>query len=355
MSFLPTEVPELRDYDSGTVLSNLSRLSGRQVRLGEAVLSQLWELAGAIRQDAGGDPDTLRSILLSLQDEGEEKSQRLWADVLPEYRPYLCRTELGGLYQRLTLYGFLDEQEPAGMLTFQPLHEVTATVRGRIAYMTGSLADKAFLQFAAMLPGARAIDARSFVDACEEVFNGLCQFCILPLESAEEGRLAAFSRLIIRYGLQTVAVSDVAQRSPAGQRSTRFALLCAGGGDVRFQVSPELPEPRFLELVHTARTSPSVADVLTVASFCEMSLVRADTLSTADAVTLSLGRETQSDGFSADAADLPLPVILLFDRRTGAAERPNAAALSIFLRWLSLEAGDDMATGCYGRILHETE
>lgn len=354
MSFLPIEVPELRDYDSGIVLSNLARLAGRQVRLGEAVLSQLWELAGAIRQDAGGDPDTMRSILLSLQDEGEDRGKRLLSDTLPEYRPYLSKTELGGLYERLTLYAFLDEQEPTGMLTLQPLRKVAPAVRGRIAYMTGSLADKAFLQFADRLPDARATDARSFVDACEEVFNGLCQFCILPLESAEEGRLSAFSRLIIRYGLQIVSVCDVIQQGTAGRRSTRFALLCAGEGDIRFHIVPQLPAPRYLELVHTARTLPSVADVLTVAGFCGMSLLRADTLSEADAVALSLGREPRGDGFLTDTDELPLPVILLFDRRTDGMEPSGAAALSVFLRWLSLEAGDDLATGCYGKIKGRT-
>lgn len=350
MSFLPIEVPELRDYDSGIVLSNLAHMASRQVRLGEAVLSQLWELAGAIRQDAGGDPDTMRSILLSLQEEGEDRDKRLLADTLPEYRPYLSKTELGGLYARLALYAVLDEQEPSGMLGLHPLREVAPTVRGRIAYMTGSLADKAFLQFAAMLPDARATDVRSFVDACEEVFNGLCQFCILPLESAEEGRLSAFSRLIIRYGLQIVSVCDVIQQGTVGRRCTRFALLCAGEGDVRFHVSPRLPEARYLELVHTARTSPSVADVLTVADFCGMSLLRADTLSEADATALSMGRESPGDGFVTDTDELPLPVILLLDRQAGVAGRPGAASLSVFLRWLSLEAGDDLATGCYGRI-----
>ena len=46
MSFLPTDIPDLRGYDSGVVLSNLSRLRTREERLGEQILAQLWELAG---------------------------------------------------------------------------------------------------------------------------------------------------------------------------------------------------------------------------------------------------------------------------------------------------------------------
>ena len=48
MSFLPTDIPDLRGYDSGVVLSNLSRLRTREERLGEQILAQLWELAGAV-------------------------------------------------------------------------------------------------------------------------------------------------------------------------------------------------------------------------------------------------------------------------------------------------------------------
>ncbi len=213
MSFLPTDIPDLRGYDSGVVLSNLSRLRTREERLGEQILAQLWELAGAVMQDAAGDPDTLTSILLALQSDREEPRAIPGQDVLPEYRTLLDRLRArDGLYARLVLYRYLDVRNPAGCCTVLPLRDVPPTVRGRVAYMTGSLADKAFLRFSEWLPGCRAADARSFVDACEEVYNGLCQFCILPLESAEEGRLAAFSRLIVRYGLQTIAVCDVTQR-----------------------------------------------------------------------------------------------------------------------------------------------
>lgn len=346
MSFLPTDIPDLRGYDSGVVLSNLSRLRAREDRLGEQTLTQLWELAGAALQDAAGDPDTLTSILLALQSDGEEQGTAPGDGVLPEYRALLDRLRTrDGLYARLVLYRYLDVRNPAGCCTVLPLREVPPTVRGRVAYMTGSLADKAFLHFAEQLPGCRAADARSFVDACEEVYNGLCQFCILPLESAEEGRLAAFSRLIVRYGLQTVAVCDVAQRGVNGTRRTCFALLCAGDGEPVFRCCRQEVAPRYFELVHIARTAPSVADVLAVADFCGMHLVRADTLSAADAAALSRGREDDAD--EQVPHDGALPVSLLFDGSPGSDRTGRGTDLSVFLRWLTLEAGDDLVTGCY--------
>lgn len=346
MSFLPTDIPDLRGYDSGVVLFNLSRLRTREERLGEQILAQLWELAGAVMQDAAGDPDTLTSILLALQSDREEPRAIPGQDVLPEYRTLLDRLRArDGLYARLVLYRYLDVRNPAGCCTVLPLRDVPPTVRGRVAYMTGSLADKAFLRFSEWLPGCRAADARSFVDACEEVYNGLCQFCILPLESAEEGRLAAFSRLIVRYGLQTIAVCDVTQRGVNGFRRTRFALLCAGDGEPVFRCCPHGVPPRYFELVHIARTAPSVTDVLAVADFCGMCLVRADTLSAADAATISRGRE--DDGDEQSMPDGGLPVSLLFDTRPDSDHAGHETDLSVFLRWLMLEAGDDLVTGCY--------
>lgn len=343
MSFLPTDIPDLRGYDSGVVLANLSGLQVQAGRLGEQVLAQLWELAGAVLQDAAGDPETLTGILLALQTDVEVPEKGVRSDVFPEYRELMTRmTVHGDVTARLVLYHFLDVLCPAGRMTFQPLRKVPPSVCGRVSYMTGSLADKAFLQFSERLPGCRATDVRSFVDACEEVYNGLCQFCILPLESAEEGRLSAFFRLIIRYGLQTVAVCDVKQKGTGGMRRTRFALLCVGDGEPVFRYCPQDAPPRYVELIHTSRIMPSVAEVLAVAEFCGMRLIRADTLSAADDVALSRGREDDAEELSAERTR---PVNLLFDTCPGGDDR--AAALSVFLRWLTLEAGDDVVTGCY--------
>lgn len=347
VSFLSAENAELRGYDSGIVLSNLSRLLPRRVRMGEAVLAELWELAGAALADAGGDPDILRSILLALQAEGgQDAPPELLSALLPADRELLLRAlPAVTLFERLVLYRFLDEQEPAGRLSLLPLREVAPSARNRIAYMSGSLADKAYLRFSSLLSDARATDVHSFVDACEEVYNGLCQFCILPLESAEEGRLTAFSRLIIRYGLQTVAVCDV-NRHGSGGRHTRFALLCMGDGEMVFRSGQGFPRPQVLELLHTSRTQPSVTDVLCAAEFCGLSLLRADSLSATDAVMVAQGREADVEGYSQTDS---LPILLSFSLCPPDGQ-PEEAALSVFLRWLSLEAEDDIPTGCYGQL-----
>ena len=83
MSFLHTDIPDLRGYDTGLVLSNLAYLGRRHTDIGEATLAELWELAAAIRLDAGGDQDTEDSILLSLQDQPQEETTLEAVPTLP--------------------------------------------------------------------------------------------------------------------------------------------------------------------------------------------------------------------------------------------------------------------------------
>ena len=63
MALFNTDIPELSGFDTGLCLSNLDILGARQNRVSESVLAVLSELADAILHDAGGDPDTVDSIL----------------------------------------------------------------------------------------------------------------------------------------------------------------------------------------------------------------------------------------------------------------------------------------------------
>ena len=92
----------------------------------------------------------------------------------------------------------------------------------RISYQRNRYTDEAYEQFAALLPEPRASYAHSFRSVCEDVYNGLCEYCILPLENSAEGRLTSFSRLIAEYEMKIAAVCDV---RVGEDRVTRFALL----------------------------------------------------------------------------------------------------------------------------------
>ncbi len=349
MAFLNTNIPELTGSDTAVCLGNLDILALRRNRVTESMLAMLSELADAILRDAGGDPDTVDSILLSLQDiteEGDPEPQ-LNADMLAAVaevnRDLIGRaTAHTGVHMRLILYRLIAERlsdaqegtdaEETPEARPTPLPE---SVRGRIAYMASTFADKAYLRLASCVPRARAATFHSFVDACEEVRGGLCEYAILPLENTASGKLTAFSRLIIRYGLAIVAVCDLENGANAGQ-STRFALLekASEASAPRAGVPRPLGSaPLRLELLHTMST-PSVSDLLTAASFCGLALLRADTLPRFEELTL-LAEEQGTDPST--------PAVCCVFDTTG-------ADLETFFRYLALDAPEDMIMGLYGAV-----
>ena len=333
MPFLNTDIPELKGFDTGLCLSNLDILAVRQDRVSESVLAVLSELADAILHDAEGDPDTVDSILLSLQgiaEEGEEvaATHPVFAAVAPVNREALARMSArSGLYARLLLYAMIEERMPSPPLPRdgRSASSLPATVRGRIAYMPAAFADKAYLALSAVVDSPRAAATASFVDACEEVRSGLCEFCILPLENTHSGKLTAFTRLILRYNLQIQAVCDLENGAAEGQ-ITRFALLrAAREGD--FPAPLRLPpegESLYLELIHTG-DSPSLTDLLSAAEFCGIRLCRVDTLPPFE----EYGEDT-------------LPLSCVLDAAGG--------DLTTFRRFLSLEASEDTVMGLYGSV-----
>ena len=331
MPFLNTDIPELKGFDTGLCLSNLDILAVRQDRVSESVLAVLSELADAILHDAEGDPDTVDSILLSLQgiaEEGEEvaATHPVFAAVAPVNREALARMSARScLYARLLLYAMIEERMPTEVSPKPMTSPLPATVRGRIAYMPAAFADKAYLALSAVVDSPRAAATASFVDACEEVRSGLCEFCILPLENTHSGKLTAFTRLILRYNLQIQAVCDLENGAAEGQ-ITRFALLrAAREGD--FPAPLRLPpegEPLYLELIHTG-DSPSLTDLLSAAEFCGIRLCRVDTLPPFE----EYGEDT-------------LPLSCVLDAAGG--------DLTTFRRFLSLEASEDTVMGLYGSV-----
>ena len=251
MPHLNTDIPELKGFDTGLCLSNLELLEIRQDRVSESMLAVLSELCNAILQDAEGDPDTVDSILLSLQGSPDGEESVSLPHVAAVNREWLTLTNThAGLYARLFLYAMMEEKMPAPTGDSLP-SPLPAMARGRIAYMPAAFADKAYLRLSALVESPRAAATASFVDACEEVRSGLCEYCILPLENTHSGRLTAFTRLILRYDLQVVAVCDLENGAAEGQ-ITRFALLRAAR-EGEFPVPLRLPpseESLYLELIH---------------------------------------------------------------------------------------------------------
>ena len=328
MPFLNTNIPELSGFDTGLCLSNLDILVARQNRISESMLGVLSELCDAILQDAEGDPDTVDSILLSLQSlpEGETKDIPLSVSSVSPINQSAVERFSGhaGLQARLLLYAMIENRMPTASAP-KITSPLPPSARGRIAYMPAAFADKAYLALSAAVDHPRSVSAPSFVDACEEVRGGLCEFCILPVESNHSGKLTAFTRLLLRYNLQITAVCDLENGAAEGQ-ITRFALLCAGreGFFPAPLRHPKNGESLYLELIHTGE-SPSLTDLLAAAEFCGIRLSQVDTLP----------RFEELDSES--------PLLACVLDTTG-------GDLPTFRRFLSLEASEDTVIGLYGSV-----
>ena len=94
---------------------------------------------------------------------------------------------------------------------------------GRIALVRNRYNEEAFSIFEPFVQGAKAEFFSSFSDACEEVFDNLCEFCILPIENTESGRLFGFYSMIDRYELKICATCTVEHEDSPD--TVRYALV----------------------------------------------------------------------------------------------------------------------------------
>ncbi len=200
---------------------------------------------------------------------------------------------------------------------FPEAEEVGDGARGRIVYQRSSYADDAYLRFAALLDEPRACYAHSFTGVCEDVYNGLCEFGLLPLESSSEGQLTGFSRLIDRYDLKIAATCDILATDRL--RRTKFALLRKD--TVPFPAPTETVE-HFFEFSSPLGADPSSAELLGAAALCGLTLHRMD----------------------CRAPDENSPEE---ERRVHYVFRTDRGDLTAFLLYLSMEAPSCRPTGIY--------
>ena len=254
------------------IASNLKETSLRLDRICQQELSHIEELAEEIASigDVG-------EILQTLPDH-RPPSFPIDETALPQSKPWLtlsknthqtllslslCRALCPRLAKKASLTGEIFSSEA---------EEISPESRSRIVYQKSSYADSAFLQLRTALPDCRAVYAPSFGAACEEVYNGQSEYCILPIENSSEGQLLSFYRLIERYELKITLSCDVL--SGDANRSTRFALL---GRNLPTDFDHTKQEC-FFELSLPLGTTPETADVLLAAQLCGLSLRRISSL-----------------------------------------------------------------------------
>ncbi len=94
---------------------------------------------------------------------------------------------------------------------------------GLVSYFKNIYADMAYESFSEYMNSPRAAYQNDFSSVCEFVYNGECEYGILPFENSSDGLLTSFYSLITRYELKIVRQCTVLQAD--GQSETKFVLL----------------------------------------------------------------------------------------------------------------------------------
>ena len=214
---------QFREYSpEDIILSNLDESAIRQSRLHEQELAHLSELAREIIESQS-DTDTLLAALpdfrfteaSAVADSSAVLLQTVTQSRVTQRNLLLCQElchRLGRDRVMKILRRYVEAELPKGIGD------------GRIAYQKSAFSDSAFLRFSSLLNAPRATYTHSFLSACEDVCNGNCQYCILPIENSTEGRLVSFTKLIDRFALKIIATCEIAENEG---KHTQFALLSA--------------------------------------------------------------------------------------------------------------------------------
>ena len=94
----------------------------------------------------------------------------------------------------------------------------------RICYFRNRFSDSAFLAFSSVLPDATASYTEDYASACEGVYYGKFDYCILPCENYSDGYMSRFIGLMQKYELYTALSCKI---SAAEDDFTVFNLMSA--------------------------------------------------------------------------------------------------------------------------------
>lgn len=146
-----------------------------------------------------------------------EKITELFEDknlkLSPEDKIFFCKSICNSNLQkeiRSTLSIGSNEPTPAG-------------AHSKISFIKNKYNDLAFERFSKFVPNAKADYATSFKESCENVTDGFCEYCIIPITSSTDGRLMSFYSLLDRYELKICAVTDIDDEEAS--KTIRYACI----------------------------------------------------------------------------------------------------------------------------------
>ena len=116
----------------------------------------------------------------------------------------------------------------------------------------------------------------SFTDACEEVLDSRCEFCIIPVENTSDGRLFGFYSMIDRYDLKIVGACEI--ETDDHSKSIRYALAGRGISQRAFAAFKKKKETVFLEFSLVSDNAFFMNDLLLAAKRCNAVPIKVNSL-----------------------------------------------------------------------------
>jgi len=185
--------------------------------------------------------------------------------------------------------------------------------------LKNSFNDSAYLAFSDFLASPTAHYADSVTEVCSCVLDGRCEYCILPIETSNDGKLLSFLRAIIKFGLKINLVFDL--KSKDSDNLTRYALLSLKSISA-VPTSRIRNKERFFDFIIPDTDNMSVSEVIMSAQLCSLEPERID--------TITLNSDSQ--------------------RFFCMSFKTNHADIGTFVSYLAIDCPDFIPLGLYARI-----
>lgn len=181
---------------------NLETAQERLAIVKEQHLLSLAMLAEQICREEGTAEELFDTFLSDIKEPNE------WAKAV------FCRTYAG-------LHAKDPSLRPESLLSMRDL--APAGAHGKIAFVRNRYNERAYDRFSELVIGTKPIYVSDFTEACESVYNGQSNYCILPIENSTGGRLFSFYAMMDRYDLKICAAAEI--ESDDGAENVRYALV----------------------------------------------------------------------------------------------------------------------------------
>ena len=227
----------------------------------DRLLSDGWKLRRAQLAELAAYLQTELQVRLESGEEAEEALTSLYGELDEQLGAQLPHAETKELTRSVSLFTRLELcRSLAAAMPSDPIPQF-AKPHPTVAYFQNPYASRILQCVTDLLPDAEATDAEDYTDACEGVAEGRYDFCLLPMESAGDGVMNRFARLIDRYDLFTVLICHL---ELSEEEYIRFALLSAspckltGADRMKLRAVPE--EDSLWELLLAFRTFGAETD-----------------------------------------------------------------------------------------------